>query len=125
MCGTDRNRFIERGGKAVTYPVFWHVYLRAHARPATRGLHYAGTLLALACLGLAAGHSPWWALAAPVVGYGFAWTAHFGVEGNRPATFGHPLWSLLSDVRMLGLWASGRLGPHLRRAGIGADAGRG
>lgn len=103
----------------MTYDQFWLRYLRAHARPATRGLHYAGTLLALACL---AGSAAWdWRLlpAAPAIGYGFAWAAHFRVEGNRPETFGHPFWSLISDVRMLALFLSGRLGRHLWRAGIG------
>ena len=108
------------GVPATTYPEFWLRYLRAHGKPATRWLHFTGSLLALACLVAAAVTLDWrWLLAAPLIGYGFAWTAHFGVEGNRPETFGHPVWSLLSDFRMLGLWLTGRLQPHLDLAHSG------
>ena len=101
----------------MSYADFWERYLRAHAKPATRWLHYTGSLLALGLL--AAGLWDWrFVIAAPVVGYGFAWGAHFGVEGNRPETFGHPLWSLVSDFRMLFLALSLRLGAHLERAGV-------
>lgn len=102
---------------ALTYRAFWDRYLRAHARPETRALHYAGSLLALACLGAAAARRDRrWLLAAPAIGYGAAWTAHASLEGNRPETFGHPAWSLASDFRMLGLFLAGRLRPHLDRA---------
>jgi hypothetical protein len=94
--------------------------LRAHAAPGTRALHYIGS--GLAPLALIAGIALLdWRLivAAPLIGYGFAWAAHFGVEHNKPATFGHPFWSLASDYRMLFLFLSGRLSSHLARAGVG------
>lgn len=106
-------------GGGMTGDEFWLTYLRAHRRPQTRALHYVGSTLALICILMAAGRLDWrWLIAAPLVGYAMAWVAHFGVEGNRPATFGHPLLSLASDFRMLFLFVTGRLRPHLRRAGI-------
>jgi hypothetical protein len=99
-----------------SYAVFWGHYLRAHRRPGTRAVHYLSTAIGLTLLIFAVVMADWrLALAAPVVGYGLAWISHAAVEGNRPATFGHPIWSLGSDLRMLALFATGRLAPHLRR----------
>lgn len=53
--------------------------------------------------------------AAALLAHGFAWVGHFAFEGDRPATFEQPLWSLLSDLAMLGPALSGRLGGELRR----------
>ena len=84
--------------KIKNYEEFWGFYLRAHSRRGTRALHYIGTTLGLCCLGAAAflGDGRW-IPAGFVLGYGFAWTGHFFIEGNKPATFGHPLWSFYSD----------------------------
>ncbi len=101
---------------AASYREFWPIYLREHSRPATRGLHYLGTGLGLALLAAAVLTADWRLLpAALIAGYAFAWAGHALVERNRPATFSHPLWSFVSDFRMFGLWASGRLDRELAR----------
>ena len=56
-----------------------------------RLMHAAGTTLgiATAIAAFVMGH-PWFALLWIPVAYGFAWTGHFLLEKNTPATFGHP-----------------------------------
>ena len=106
-------------GRSASYAEFWPVYLREHAEPATRVFHYAGTVLATAVLIGAIVTQTWWALLLyPVFGYGFAWASHAFIERNKPATFVHPFWSLISDYRMTFLFFTGRLQRHLREAGV-------
>ncbi|OYD84667.1 DUF962 domain-containing protein [Azospirillum brasilense] len=102
-----------------TDPNFWPAYLEKHRDPANRALHVAGTLSAVALLGVGLARRDWRALvAAPLVGYGAAWLGHFLVERNRPKTLDAPLASLAADVRMAGLALTGQLAREYRRYGI-------
>jgi hypothetical protein len=99
-----------------TFAEFWPFYVSQHLDPVCRGLHFAGTGLALLCVALGLMASPRWLLLAPLVGYSFSWIGRFLFERNRPAAFGNPLLSLVADLRMFGLILGGRMGPHLERA---------
>jgi hypothetical protein len=96
---------------------FWPYYVRAHSQPRTRVLHAIGSVLALVMLCLALALNRWLFIAVPVIGYAFAWYAHFFVEHNKPATFGHPFYSLAADYRMLFLMLAGRMDEEVKRFG--------
>ena len=106
-----------------SFEEFFPHYLREHAKPETRAIHYVGTLLALSLMLYAILVGPLWLfLFAFVVGYGFAWVGHFFVEKNKPATFTYPWWSYISDFKMLWLWMTGRIGAELEKAGVPTGA---
>jgi len=98
------------------YAAFFTYYVRAHSHPANRIMHLCGTVLGLAVVvaAIVTAHY-WYILLFPVVAYSFAWTGHFLIEKNTPATFGHPMWSFISDFRMLYLMLTGKLGPYLKQ----------
>lgn len=98
------------------YQEFFSFYLHEHSHPRNRLMHAAGTLLGICTIAvpIAIGH-PWYALLWPLVAYGFAWIGHFVIEGNRPATFEHPVWSFMGDFHMLGLMLTGRLRARLEK----------
>ena len=77
---------------------FYPFYLGEHSDVQCRRMHFAGSTLVLVVIvtAIATGNA-WWLWLAPVAGYGFAWIGHFVFEKNRPATFTHPLYSLMGD----------------------------
>ena len=107
------------------YEEFFTFYLHEHSDPRNRAMHAAGTALGLCTLivPFVVGH-PWYALLWPVVAYSFAWTGHFLMEGNKPATFGHPFWSFISDFRMLALMLTGKLTERMQKSGSASGQAR-
>ncbi len=93
-----------------SFAEFYPFYLSEHSNRTCRRLHFAGTSLVLGTVvaALATGNA-WWLAAAPVAGYGFAWVGHFAFEHNRPATFAHPLYSLMGDWVMYKDMLTGRI----------------
>ena len=71
-----------------SFAEFYPFYLSEHRNRTCRRLHFVGTSLGVVAIILAvATLNAWWLLAGLVVGYLFAWFAHFRFERNRPATF--------------------------------------
>ena len=102
-----------------TFAEFWPYYLAAHSRRGTRIFHHVGlALAALSLLGAIVFLNWYLLIVALFFSYGPAWISHALIEGNRPATFRHPVWSLISDFRMVALMATGRLKRELDRHGI-------
>ena len=94
-----------------SFEEFCPFYLSQHSKPATRAIHALGTGLAIAntIKSLAFGPRKQVVLS-PIIGYSFAWFSHFVIEGNKPATFGYPAYSLRGDFTMMLDMARGRNG---------------
>jgi len=99
-----------------TFDEFWPHYVGEHRHPVNRALHYTGTALALGSLATGCvTFNPVLVVAAPVIGYGFSWAGHFLLEGNKPASWSNPVYSLMGDFKMLGLAVRGKMGEEVTR----------
>ena len=77
-----------------------------------------GTLLGWITLGaVLALHRWWWIPLALIIPYALAWISHFFIEHNKPASFGHPLWSWWADQRMVALMLVGKMDEEIRKYG--------
>lgn len=93
-----------------TFKDFYPYYLSEHQNLTSRRLHFIGTALVILILThilLTGNWSRFWMI--PLVGYGFAWAGHFFFEKNRPATFKHPIYSLMGDFKMFWDIITGKL----------------
>lgn len=89
---------------------FYPYYLSEHSDKICRRMHFIGTSLVILTVVYALLQGPLtllWLL--PVLGYGFAWVGHYVFEKNRPATFQHPFYSLVSDFIMYRDMLTGRV----------------
>jgi len=100
-----------------TFDEFWPYYVREHSQAVNRALHFTGSTLGLVCLIETFLTGNFWLIPLGLfIGYGFAWTGHFFVEHNKPATFKYPLWSLRADWKMWSLMVTRRMSREVRRA---------
>ena len=83
-----------------SFKEFYPFYLSEHSNDTNRRLHFVGTSGVIVLMGMVLLSQRWgllWAI--PALGY-FAWAGHFVFEKNRPATFQHPIYSLICDFVM-------------------------
>jgi hypothetical protein len=107
-----------------TFEQFWDYYVAAHKEKANRILHFIGLTAAGACVaGGLLTKRRWLLLLAPIVGYGPSWIGHFFIEHNRPASFGHPIWSLRADFIMWWKTATGTMQAEVDRV-VGEESKR-
>ena len=98
------------------YSEFWDFYVAEHSQPLTRYLHFTGSMLSIILLVWIIRNANWFYLPlCLVIGYAFAWFSHFFVEKNKPATFKYPLWSLISDYKMVFYMLTGKMELEVRR----------
>lgn len=92
------------------YNEFYRFYLTEHRNIASRRLHAAGSSIGLYFFSKAIRkRQAKYAVYGLVSGYACAWVGHFFFEHNKPASFKQPLYSFISDWRMLSDIARGRL----------------
>ena len=89
---------------------FYPFYLTEHSNRMCRRMHFIGsTLVLLALIWMIVGGHWWYWWLLPMFGYGFAWIGHFFFEKNKPATFKHPLYSLVGDWVMYAAMLRGKI----------------
>ena len=81
-----------------SFEAFYPYYLAEHSDVNCRRVHFIGTALIILLFFWVIATQKWiFLLLTPLIGYGFAWFGHFKFEKNRPATFKHPIYSLIGD----------------------------
>ena len=92
------------------YGEFYRFYLTEHSNVMSRRLHVLGSIAGLYGIykTIKTGRKRY-LLKGIVTGYACAWVGHFFFEKNKPASFKQPLYSFVSDWRMLSDVCRGRV----------------
>ncbi len=115
----------DKRGFDISYSDFWRLYLDAHRSPATRGMHYAATLVGAAgTLASAVLGELFLAPLSILVAVGMAVGSHRFIEHNRPLIRINPLYGALCDLRMMWLALTGGLPREYARLGLGRAGAR-
>ena len=81
-----------------SFSEFYPYYLAEHSESSNRRLHFTGCVIVIIIVLYSIISSSWvYLIAVPFAGYGTAWVGHYFFEKNKPATFEHPLYSLMGD----------------------------
>jgi hypothetical protein len=107
---------MNRNDRIKSFQEFWPYYVREHSKPGCRILHFIGSSAGIVCLIATFITANLWPIPLGLaIGYGCAWTGHFFIEHNRPATFKYPLWSFISDWKMWALMLIGQMDSEVKR----------
>ena len=101
-----------------SFEEFWPFYVSQHQNKVNRNFHFVGSTFTIACLFLGIFRSPYYFIAMPFTGYGFAWFGHYVFERNTPATFTYPFWSFVADWQMFLFMCIGRMDREVKRMGV-------
>jgi hypothetical protein len=103
----------------ITLQEFWPLYLRAHQRAATRGVHYTATVFGMLMAVVAALTLEPLIFVGGIGGsYLMAVGSHWILERNQPLIAVNPLWGAISDLRMFRMALTGELSAELARHGV-------
>ena len=92
------------------YPAYWAYHITQHRRPGNRVLHYIGSVFLVAFVAEAIVFAIWTpVVAALAAAFGPGLVGHVLFEKSTPEKHHYPIWAVISDLRMLGLFLTGRL----------------
>ena len=103
--------------RITTYREYWTYHVGQHEKAGNRVLHYLGSASAVTLLALVPVLQEWWPIPLAVASaFGPGMIGHVAFERSPREDQHYPLWAIVSDLRMLGLFLVGRVGREFRRA---------